>query len=408
METDRRHRSRGIILGGGLAFGLLAATAAQAQDAPAGLDAMIRSMEQISQGMTGGIASVAIRLLYTMAALEMAWTFGKGAIQGEGFAALLLKMIVRAVVVGLFYFCLTWGDDLVRLAIDSAIAVAGVAGIAAEPTPSGILSQALSTVGRILGELSILSPGHSVGLVLVGMAVIITAAAMAAMIVLVYAELYLMAVAGLLALGFGGLDATRDMAVNYIRMLVAKGFKLLTLLVVNGMVMGTLDTAFQAAGDNNLFGALQLLIVQIVGLVLMLHLPSAVEGLVGGGGNAAATIGGGFTASLAGRALMTGGTVAAGAAYGGARGGVMGARTAAGGSFADAAETPMARPQRAGTAATAAAAIRKAASSSAPVAKGAALGATGGALTGFTEGPQNQIKRDVMDFLNRKSGKSDG
>ena len=242
-----------------LVLGLLAATAAQAQNAPAGLDSMIRSMEQISQGMTGGIADVAIRLLYTKAALEMTWTFGKGAIQGEGFAALLLKMIVRAVVVGLFYLCLTWGDDLVRLAIDSAIAVAGVAGIAVDPSPSGVLSQALETVGRLLGELSILSPGHSVGLVLVGMAVAITAAAMAAMIVLVYAELYLMAVAGLLALGFGGLDATRDMAVNYIRMLVAKGFKLLTLLVVNGLVMGTLDAAFQTTGDNNLFGALQLL-----------------------------------------------------------------------------------------------------------------------------------------------------
>ena len=74
---------------------------------------MIRSMEQISQGMTGGIAAVAIQLLYTLAVIEGAWTFGKGAIQGEGFAALLLKMIVRAVVVGLFYLLLTWGDDLV-------------------------------------------------------------------------------------------------------------------------------------------------------------------------------------------------------------------------------------------------------------------------------------------------------
>ncbi len=408
METDRRTHSRGTILGGGLLLGLLAATAAQAQDAPAGLDSMIRSMEQISQGMTGGIASVAIRLLYTMAALEMAWTFGKGAIQGEGFAALLLQMIVRAVLVGLFYLCLTWGDDLVRLAIDSAIAVAGVAGIAAEPTPSGVLSQALETVARLLGELSILSPGHSVGLVLVGMAVIITAAAMAAMIVLVYAELYLMAVAGLLALGFGGLDATRDMAVNYIRMLVAKGFKLLTLLVVNGLVMGTLDASFQTAGDNSLFGALQLLTIQIVGLVLMLQLPSAVEGLIGGGGNSAAAIGGRYTAALAGRALMTGGAVAAGAAYGGARGGVMGARTMAGESFADAAAAVGTGGPGTGPAAAATAAVRKAASSAAPVAKGAALGAAGGALTGFTEGPQNQIKRDMMDFLDRKSGKNDG
>ncbi len=406
METDRRHHSRGKTLGGGLVFGLLAATAAEAQDAPAGLDAMIRSMEQVSRGMTGGIADVAIRLLYTMAALEMAWTFGKGAVQGEGFAALILRMIVRAVVVGLFTLCLTRGDDLVRLAIDSAIAVAGVAGIAAEPTPSGILSQALETVGRILGDLSILSPGYSVGLVLVGMAVAIAAAAMAAMIVLVYAELYLMAVAGLLALGFGGLEATRDMAVNYIRMLVAKGFKLLTLLVVNGLVMGTLDTAFQATGDNNLFGALQLLIVQVVGLVLMLQLPSAVEGLFGGGGNAAAATGGGFTATLAGRALMTGGTVAAGAAYGAARGGVRGAGTAAGGDFADAATTPGTGSPGAGPAA--AAAIRKAASSAAPVAKGAAIGAASGALTGLSEGTHRTINRDVLDFLDRKSGKSDG
>ena len=399
---SNRHESRLKVLSGGLVLGLLTATAAQAQDAPGGLDDMIRSMEQISQGMTGGIADVAIQLLYTLAVIEGAWTFGKGAIQGEGFAALLLRMIVRAVVVGLFYLLLTWGDDLVRLAIDSAIAVAGVAGITTEPSPSGVLSQALETVGRLLGELSILSPGHSVGLVLVGMAVAITAAAMAAMIVLVYAELYLMAVAGLLGLGFGGLEATRDMAVNYIRMLVAKGFKLLTLLVVNGLVMGTLDAAFQTAGDNSLFGALQLLIVQIVGLVLMLQLPSAVEGLFGGGGNTAAAIGGGFTAALTGRALMTGGTVAAGAAYGAARGGVIAARSGAGSSFVDAAT--LAGTGSPGTGAAAATAIRKAASAAAPVAKGAALGAASGAVTGLSEGPQRTINRDVLNFLNRGKG----
>ena len=303
--------------------GLFGPAIVRAQDAPGELDQMVRTMERISQGMAGGIVDAAVTLLYTMAAIEFAWTFGKGTLQGEAMAALLGKLIVRLVVIGVFLVCLQYGADLVQIAIDSALAVAGIGGVTTEPSPSRILAQALDMVGQVLGELSVLSPGYSIGLVLVGLAVVITAAAMAAMIILVYAELYLMAVAGLLGLGFGGLESTRDIAVNYIRMLVGKAFKLLTLLIVNAMVMATLETAFQLASPD-LFTALQLLIVQVVGLVLLLQLPSAVEGLFGGGGNAASSIAGRFGAAMTGRALMTAGMTTAGAAYGGVRGGIIG------------------------------------------------------------------------------------
>ena len=363
--------------------------AARAQDAPGELDQMVRTMERISQGMTGGIVDVAVTLLYTMAAIEFAWTFGKGTLQGEAMAALLGKLIVRLVVIGVFLVCLQYGADLVQIAIDSALAVAGIGGVTTEPSPSRILSQALDMVGQVLGELSVLSPGYSIGLVLVGLAVVITAAAMAAMIILVYAELYLMAVAGLLGLGFGGLESTRDIAVNYIRMLVAKAFKLLTLLIVNGMVMATLETAFQLASPD-LFTALQLLIVQVVGLVLLLQLPSAVEGLFGGGGNAASSIAGSFGAAMTGRALMTAGMTTAGAAYGGVRGGIIGGRQAASGGLMDTAVS-------AGTGG-----VGKALQKAAPVLKGSAVGAAGGAVSGLSgDGPHRQAARDVLNYLNR-------
>ena len=384
-----RHSIRLMACWGPLGLLIPAIARAQGVDAPGELDQMVRTMERISQGMTSGIVDVAVTLLYTMAAIEFAWTFGKGTLQGEAMAALLAKLIVRLVVVGVFLVCLQYGADLVQIAIDSALAVAGVGGVTTEPSPSQVLAQALDMVGQILGELSVLSPGYSIGLVLVGLAVVITAAAMAAMIILVYAELYLMAVAGLLGLGFGGLEATRDIAINYIRMLVGKAFKLLTLLIVNGMVMATLETAFQLANPD-LFTALQLLIVQVVGLVLLLQLPSAVEGLFGGGANAAASIAGSFGAAMTGRALMTAGMTAGGAAYGGVRGGIIAGRRAA-------SEDPLVSAMNASTSG-----VGKAIQKAAPVLKGGAAGAAGGAVSGLSgDGPHRQAARDVLKYLNR-------
>lgn len=362
-----------------------------AQQAPGELDRMIRDMEQISSRMTGGIVDVTRTFLVTMATIEFAWALGKSAIQGEGLAAILTKLITRIVIVGLFFLLLDFGPALVRLVIDSAIAIAGIGGIAAVPSPSTVLGQALNMVGRLLGELSFLSPAQSLGLVLCAIAVVITAAAMAAMIVMVYAELFLVAVTGLIGLGFGGLDATRDIAMNYIRMLLGKGLKLLTLLVVNGMVMATLERVF-APGADDIFSALQILIVQIVGLVLLLQLPTAVESLASGGGsNAGASIAGGFAGSMAGRAMMTAGAVGAGAAYGGARGGVTGTRAALGtGGLKGLAEEA--------TTGGAWSAVKKAG----PVLTGVATGTVGGAVSAVGgEGPHRQAAKDVLNFLNR-------
>ncbi|MCY4141206.1 MAG: P-type conjugative transfer protein TrbL [Rhodobacteraceae bacterium] len=378
-------------IGATIGIVLLLAGMASAQTPAAGvLDDMIDQMNRRAGTMTVGVVSAATSLLYAMAAIEMAWSFARGAIQGEGLPALLTRLVTRFVVVGIFVLCLQFGPDLVRLAIDSALAVARAGGSTAEPSPSGVLSQALRLVGQLIGNLSVWTPGYSLGLVLVAMMVAVTAAAMAAIIVLVYAELYLMAVAGLLALGFGGLEMTRDIAVTYIRMLVGKGFKLLTLLMVNGLVMATLDATFTANAEHDLFAAIQILIVQVVGLVLILQLPSAVESLTGGAGiNPAAALAGGLAGATAGRAMLAAARTGGGAAYGAARGGVMAARTTStGGGLTDMA-----------AAATGTGMAAKAGS----IMKGAGTGAARGAVAGFSgQGTGSKIASDIIQYLDRK------
>ena len=363
---------------------------ANAQDAPARLDSLVRMVEQVSSGMSDNIANAAITLLYTLAAIEFAWTFARGTLQGEGLSVLLTKLIVRLVTVGVLVLCLNFGDQLVRLVIDSAVAVARVGGSTAEPSPSAILSQALNMVGRLLGEVSVLSPGHSVGLVLVSVAVAITAAAMAAFVVVVYAELYLAAVAGLLGLGFGGLESTRDIAMSYLRMLIGMGFKLLTLLIVNGLVMATLETTFQADGD--LFSAIQILIIQVVGLILILRLPTAVERIVSGpGSGSSATMVGGRVGMAAWRTAGAVGRSGGGAVYGGAKGGVRAARSA---NLEALAGTALGVKPPGGMAGVAA--------KTGPVIKGVATGAASGAVAGLSgEALHRKASRDILNWLDR-------
>ena len=251
-------------------------------------------------------------------------------------------------------------------------------------------------VGRLLGEVSVLSPGHSVGLVLVSVAVAITAAAMAAFVVVVYAELYLAAVAGLLGLGFGGLESTRDIAMSYLRMLIGMGFKLLTLLIVNGLVMATLETTFQADGD--LFSAIQILIIQVVGLVLILRLPTVVERIVSGtGSGSSAAMVGGMVGMTAWRATKAAGRAGGGAAYGGVKGGVRAARAA---NLEALAGTALGVKPPGG--------LAGAAAKAGPVMKGAATGAASGAITGLSgDAPHRKASRDVLNWLDQSERKGE-
>ncbi|WP_316014650.1 type IV secretion system protein [Roseobacter sp. HKCCA0434] len=341
------------------------------------LEGVIINMRDVSSQMSGRIAMAATSLLLALAAIEFAWTFAKESIQGGGLNQILVKLFTRLIVIGFFIFVIRMGDDLVALAIETASVIASMSPEAVDPSPDGMLADVLTLIGELLDDMSFFEPGRAFGIIMVCIGVAIAAAVGVAFLIVAYAELYLMAVATMIALGFGALEASRDIAIGYLKMILGKCFKLMTVQIVFGIIFGVVNSALDTSGD--LIALLQILMIQIIGVFLMIQLPSAAESITGsaGGTSAAALLGGGagMIAFKAGKVATRTGS---GAAYGAASGAIGSVRAAA------------ANADVSGGAQYAGAAL-------AGGAKGGAVGAARGLA--MSEGATTRLQQDVAQFL---------
>ena len=147
---------------------------------------------------------------------------------------------------------------------------------------------------------------------------------------------HIVALAGMIVLGFGGLEVAKDSAVTYVKTIIGKGLNLMTLLIiftlVTTVVVEISDRPSSTYGAENV---INVLILQIVSILLMLSVPASVEGLAGGIGSSMAArlvgtaIAGTAIAKAAAPVLSAIKATGAGAA-GGIGGGVKGALTSMG------------------------------------------------------------------------------
>ena len=283
--------------------------------AGAALDSAVDRLAATLDQLGSTLGTRAQQLLLALLAVDFVWRGGKWAIGEDRIDAVFQGFLYQLAFVIMVWAFAAGVPQIVAWLAQTALDIASGAG-AAEARPSAIVADGLERAVGWLGEISLVRPGTVFYVFAAGASVIVLAMAVA-MIVVVYAELYIAGLAGVIALAFAGLSETRGIAVGYVKALIGKAFKLMGVLIVIAAT-AEITTALAVSSGRGFENAMGMLLLQIVGGVLIMTLPGALESLVSGsrlGTRSAEAVG-----RMAGGAVKTA-AVASAAAAGGAVGG---------------------------------------------------------------------------------------
>lgn len=315
----------GVLVSAVVALLLAFAEPALAQDAGGTVDEAITRMETTLARLGSNLGEAARTLLLILFTVDLVLRFGRWAIEETSFERVFGTWLFQLAFVAMVYVLALIVPQLVDQLTGLAQRFAALAGNSQEPSASSLITGGLEHAGNWIGAIKFFEPSTWLYIFAAIVSVIVTAMTVA-FLVIAYAEIYLVGLAGIIVLGLAGLQETRGAAIAYIRMLIGKALKLMALMIVYGAI-NTLTAALgaESAGGAGVSAALGMIMLQIIGALLIISLPSTVEGLVSNIGSSSAESGARSVGNMAQSAATTAGGFALGAMA--SRGGMVKAAT---------------------------------------------------------------------------------
>src|SRR5690554_5216005 len=261
------------------------------------------------------IIDAASWLFWTLVVISMVWTFGMMALRKADIGEFFAEFVRFTIFTGFFWWLLINGPNFAMDIINSLRTLANDAsGLSRGLNPSTPIDIAFDILAKAAKSYSITSPIDNLSIFLTTLAILACMAIVAANVLLVLVNAWVLAYAGIFVLGFDGSRWTSDIAINYFRSVVGIALKLMTMTLLVGIAMSIID-GYHAdlASDAPIDELLVIFVVSLVLVILVNSVPNVIAGLIPGGG-AAASAGSSFGAG----AIMGAGMAAAGMATGGA------------------------------------------------------------------------------------------
>ena len=287
--------------------------AQEAAEAGGTVDAMIDQMSQTLTTLGKNAGQAARSLLLILFGVDLVLRFGRWALQGSTFDEVWGTWLYQLTFVCIVYVLVLMVPEVVTALTKLAMKFASTAGSAdVEPTASGMITDGLSRAVGWVKAIDFWTPSTWLFLSTAILSIVVTAMTVA-FLVITYAEIYLIGLAGIIVLGFAGLQETRAASVSYIRLLIGKALKLMALMIVYGAV-ATLTTALAQDASTGTGGALGMIMLQIIAALLIISLPGTVEGLVSNIGASSAEGAAKYAGTMAQNAMMIAGKIGIAAA----------------------------------------------------------------------------------------------
>jgi len=267
-----------------------------------------------------------------LAAIEFAVSAIFLALSGAGAQTFAAEIVKRILVVGIFFFILDNGTSIADAIIQSFRQLSKNAG-GVEFAPSAIFNSGLNIAQKVVQNVSFWSDtSKSVGLIIAALVVVFCFALLAAIVIVTIVEMYIVTYAGIILLGFGGSNFTKDYAVKY-PYAVSVGLKLMVMALVVSIGEGIITSIANSFSNSSTKDVFTVVGVAVVLLAVTKALPSMLQSIVVGssvGSNTAlagvaATAAGATVGTLAGGAAVTGAAIAGGGSVGQMAGRAMGA-----------------------------------------------------------------------------------
>ncbi|MDR3535204.1 MAG: P-type conjugative transfer protein TrbL [Acetobacteraceae bacterium] len=181
----------------------------------------------------GPLQADAQRLFMLLFTIQLCWGLGSLALRGADLSEFLAELVNQIMHYGIFFYLVTKSSELAGQIIKSFTdAAAQVSG--APPTPTGVLNAGVNMASTLLSNMSAnpLNYGIDLVLVLCGLICLVCMAYIAALMVMINVETYIVVSALTLFTGFGGSRWTKDYALRSLTYAMSAGGKLFMLNLV--------------------------------------------------------------------------------------------------------------------------------------------------------------------------------
>lgn len=292
-------------------------------DAAQQLDSVLGAYRSAGQGWAEVLMGYARELFWSLVVIGMVWKFGMMALRKADLQEFFAEFVRFTIVIGFFWWLVIHGPRMAYDIISSMEKMAwqasrqqGVPNIG----PGHILWIGSKVFWDVTAHLSFSHVVEGLAEILICLIVMIALVVVAVEIVLQLTASYVLIYAGVIGLGFGALEWTRDWAINYYRTVLSTALHLFTIILLVGAVEGFLNiyAATVLGGPTKAVTvSLQelsvLMDLVLIFAILILKAPPMVAGIITGAsaGNAA---GGAGLLTMAAGVAMTGATGGVGAA----------------------------------------------------------------------------------------------
>jgi len=203
------------------------------------LDSMMFTFKDHAKDWWAIMEFYALRLFSILAVIDFAWMAIMLALSLGDFQEFVVQVVRKIIVLGLFMALLVYGHIWASQIVESLVQAGGQAnqhaGGATSITPSNIFDTGFQVCAMIASRMSVFNPGESLVFVIGGFLIICCFALIAAQMLLIYVQSFVVLNAGVILLGFGGLSFTREITLKYFQAALSIGAKLFVMILVVGL-----------------------------------------------------------------------------------------------------------------------------------------------------------------------------
>jgi len=249
---------------------------------------IVRDYEAISTAWFSALSPIAHRIFWVLVAIQLTWTAMWWVLDREDGLGALASLLRQVVAIGFFYALLvnggTWIPAVTQSFSQAGAAAAGITNL----SPTGVFDQGLALANKILNATAARGLlDKFLASVLAGitaLVVVIAFAIIAAQLLVVLVESFIVIGAGVLFLGFAGSQWTRFFTERYLSYVASVGVKLFVLYLIMGVGMG-IAARWMSVLERGGFSPIPFFYVMggsLVFVFLTWHIPSVAGSLTAG------------------------------------------------------------------------------------------------------------------------------
>jgi type IV secretion system protein VirB6/type IV secretion system protein TrbL len=246
------------------------------------VDAISSQYSASAQQWETSIKHHAVKLFWILAVISAAWTFAVVVLK-QGDLADLVGAAVRFIVTTMFfYWLLDRGPDFAGDILRSTLQLAGDATGTKGLDWGAFANMGVKIFMEVNRHISVWNAVVAVSAGVVAILILVVLCLITVNLILVNCETWIKLSAGLIFLGFGAAEWTRDLSVSYYKHLLAVGIKQFVTLLIAGIGLDIMNSLYVAAGKTGWGADLQALAIAFASALILLLLVSKVPASVAG------------------------------------------------------------------------------------------------------------------------------